>query len=149
MSVNWREFELLVARIEKQLAPKDAEIKSPDRIRDKVTGQMREVDASIRYKIGSASILITIECRNRNKEQDDTWIEQIATKRDKIGANKTIAVSAKGFTKPATISAEKYGIELRRIDEITDKIIANWVEKFKIEKVKFYDEILEWSIKLA
>lgn len=148
MSVDWKEFELLVAQIENHLAPKDAEVKSPDRIRDKVTGQMREVDASIRYKIGSASILITIECRNRSRVQGDMWIEQIASKREKIGANKTIAVSSEGFSKPATISADKYGIELRRIEEITDDEISNWFKNITIEKLKFYDEILEYKIEV-
>ena len=41
---EWREFERLVAGLEKQLAPRGAQIKSPDRIRDLVTERMREVD---------------------------------------------------------------------------------------------------------
>lgn len=61
---QWREFERLITRIEKMLAPMGAEIKSPDRIPDKVTGQLREVDASIRYTVGSAPVLITVECRD-------------------------------------------------------------------------------------
>jgi hypothetical protein len=81
--ITWREFELLVARIEKQLSPLGAIIKSPDSIIDKVSGSPREVDASIRYVVGSTPILITIECRNREKLQDDTWIEQLAKKKEK------------------------------------------------------------------
>jgi Restriction endonuclease len=142
MTPSWRKFEQLVARIEHLLAPKGAVVKSPDYIPDLVTGQKREVDASIRFQIGSVPILITIECRERAGIQDDTWIEQLATKREKIGAAKTIAVSATGFTKPATKSAQHYGIELRHIDDITDSEIAKqWVESIVIEA-----ELFEYSL---
>ncbi len=46
-----RDFEEMVARIEERLAPNGAIVNSPDYITDKVTGQPREVDASIRYKV--------------------------------------------------------------------------------------------------
>ena len=62
MTAQWREFEKLIARIEQAMAPLDAAVRSPDRIPDKVTGELREVDASIRYKVGTCPILITIEC---------------------------------------------------------------------------------------
>ena len=107
MDMSWREFEQLVARIETQLAPKGVTVRSPDKIQDKVTGQMREVDASIRYQIGSAPILITIECRERSAVQDDTWIEQLIMKRQKLGAQQTIAVSSSGFSGPAIESAQQ------------------------------------------
>jgi hypothetical protein len=38
MEKQWREFELLVARLERLLAPEGATVKSPDRIQDKITG---------------------------------------------------------------------------------------------------------------
>src|SRR5574339_176153 len=58
---DWKEVQALVARIEHLAAPKGAKVKSPDRIRDKVTGQLRDVDASIRYRVGTTEILIAIE----------------------------------------------------------------------------------------
>lgn len=119
MCNDWREFEKLVARIERALAPRGAIVKSPDRVRDLYTGSLREVDASIRYKIGTTPILITVECRKRDSVQDDTWMEQLATKKHKIGAAKTIAVSSSGFTAPATETARYLGIEVRRIRKIT------------------------------
>jgi hypothetical protein len=124
---DWREFEKLVARIERALAPKGAVVKSPDRIRDLVTGSSREVDASIRYKIGTVPILITVECRKRKDVQDDTWIEQLATKKQKIGAAKTIAVSSSGFSMPAVNSAKCYGIDLRVINQIPLEEVENWL----------------------
>ncbi len=123
---EWRAFELLIAAIEERLAPAGATVKSPDRIKDLDSGRLREVDASIRTQIGSAEVLITVECRKRSGVADVTWVEQLATKRAKLGAAKTIAVSAKGFSKAALQSATRYGIELRVIGEITSEDIDQW-----------------------
>lgn len=136
MYKEWREFEKLVARIERQLGPEGATVKSPDYILDKVTGSRREVDASIRYQVGSVPILITVECRDRSDSEDATWIEQLATKRHNIGAAKTVAVSSSGFTQPAIECAESHGIEIRLIDEITDEDILAWANKLEISVAK-------------
>lgn len=146
MSDSWRKFEQLVTQIEKQLVPRGAIVKSPDRIEDKITGKMREVDASIRYQIGSVPVLITIECRERSRVQDDTWIEQLASKKQKIGASHTIAVSSSGFTEPAIISAQHFEIELRRIDDITDSEIAAWIREIEIQRIRTFDSIKDWKI---
>lgn len=130
---EWQEFEKLVARIEKALAPQGAVVTCPDRIKDLVTGYPREVDVSIRIPDGDSTRLITVECRKRNAKPDDTWIEQLITKREKIGAWRTIAVSSKGFSRSAAITASHYGIELRRIDEITDaEILQLWAGGTKV-----------------
>ena len=142
MPIEWREFEKLVARIERALAPKGAVIKSPDRIRDIYTGSLREVDASIRYRVGTTPILITVECRKRDAIQDDTWMEQLVTKKHKIGAAKTIAVSSSGFTEPAIKTAHYYGIEIRKIEEITPNDICGWLEIESIIHI-IYRPILE------
>ncbi len=58
-SRTWRDFEELVARIEKAATPHGVVVRSPDRIRDLVTGRAREVDASIRMHVGTAEVLVT------------------------------------------------------------------------------------------
>ena len=72
---SWRAFERVVAMIEESAAQRGATVTSPDRIRDLMTGEMREVDASLRFKLGTVDILITIECRKRSRKAKDTWIE--------------------------------------------------------------------------
>lgn len=116
---EWRELELLVARIEADAGPRGIVITSPDRIRCKVTGRLREVDASIRSRIGTTDVLITVECRRRGSVQDVTWIEQLATKKRAIGADRTIAVSAAGFTDTANAISDQHGISLRKLSDIT------------------------------
>ena len=116
---EWREFERLVARIEADAGPRGIVVTSPDRIKCKITGRLREVDASIRSRIGTAEMLVTIECRRRTKIQDITWIEQLATKKKAIGADRTIAVSAAGFTESTKTLADQNGISLRKLSDIT------------------------------
>ncbi len=129
----WRDFEQLVARIEESLVPKGAVVKSPDHIRDKVTSQRRQVDATIRYQVGSTSILIAIECRKQKPVQDVTWIEQLVTKRANIGAATMIAVSATGFSESATKLAQLHGIELRTFeDRIAEEIVQKFLSGFHI-----------------
>lgn len=123
---SWREFEKLVALIERVLAPQEAVVKSPDHIEDAITNETREVDASIRYKVGSTEILIIIECRNRKHIQDTLWIEQVHSKQNALRAAKCIVVSSSGFTKPAIKKATMYGIEIRNLKKINQEVIKNW-----------------------
>lgn len=112
--------------IEETAAPRGATVKSPDRIRDLTTGEIREVDASISFCMGTVDILITIECQRRNRKANDTWIEQLATKKQKLGAAKTIAVSEKGFTRAAHLTARQHNIELRTLSEVTPQDVEDW-----------------------
>jgi len=129
---KWRQFERLVASIEETLLPEGAIVKHPDRIPDIHTGVLREVDASIQYKVGSVAVLITIECRERAKKDDVLWIEQLAEKQRSIGAVRTIAVSASGFTDPARHKAKILRIELRTIKRIKPKDIRSWVRNLTL-----------------
>jgi hypothetical protein len=116
---DWKQFEQLVARIEEDAGPLGLTVVSPDKIVCKITGRKREVDASIRNRTGTADVLITIECRKRHPKQDVTWIEQLAAKREAIGASCTIAVSSSGFTPSAEAVARRYGIQLRRLSDVS------------------------------
>jgi len=138
---EWRQFEGLVSRIEMVLKPRGARVKSPDWIIDRITGELREVDASIRYDTNGVPVLITVECRDRAKVQDVTWIEQLVTKRTDIGATHTIAVTSSQFTEPALCKARQYGIEVRKIEEISAEVFAQWVTELTVEI-----EHLPWSI---
>lgn len=145
---DWKLFEETVAQIEKVLAPKGAVVKSPDHITDLVTKQQREVDASIRYFHGTSPVLITIECRHRKKVQDDMWIEQLVTKQKKIGATKTIAVSSKGFTKPAQMTASEFGIELRTCVEVPDEQVLDMLNGMSFSAISTFRNIEKLQIQV-
>lgn len=123
----WREFELLVARVEQALAGDGVKVVSPDRIRSLITGRLREVDASLRTRVGSSDVLVTVECRKRSAKQDVTWIEQLGCKKPSIGAARTIAVASSAFSKDAIEVAKHYGIDLRILSEIDDRELQSWL----------------------
>jgi hypothetical protein len=127
-----RIFEELIARIETTLAGPGVTVTPGEWLIDKVTGSRRQVDATIRLIGGSSAILIVIECRKRSKFDDATWIEQLGSRQRDIGADKTIAVSSKGFTEPAKTKAAFYGIELRQIVDFTAEELENWKGKYQI-----------------
>lgn len=131
---DWRQFEQLVARIEADASPLGMTVTSPDRIRCKTTGRLREVDASVRTQIGTSSILVTIECRKRSAKQDVTWIEQLATKKHAIGAARTIAVCSSGFSAEAEATARHHGIDLRQLSEVS---VAKLNELIRLDFVLF------------
>lgn len=124
---TWRSFEKLAGRIEHVLAGESVTVASPDHIPCLTTGKPREVDVSIRTRVGSAEILVTVECRDRVAVQDVTWIEQLVTKKKNIGAAKTIAVASSGFSAEATHIARENAIDLRVLDDITDEDIKSWI----------------------
>jgi hypothetical protein len=115
---EWQEFEQLVARIEKDLCPKGAIVTVDEKIPDAVYGILRQVDVTIRYRVGSSNILIAIECRKRNTPQDISWIEQANTKKQSIKASEMILVSSNGFTEHAKQKADQLNISLRKISKI-------------------------------
>ncbi len=127
----WKAFEKAVARIEQEIAQPGLVVTSPDFIPDLISGTKREVDASIRLEVGSAKILIVIECRNRSNKQDVLWIEQLIQKRTSIGASEIIAVSANGFTKEAINKAKQNNIKLRLLSNLQGSDI---IEKYTWER---------------
>ncbi len=128
-----KDLERLVARLERLLAPTDAVSTSPDYLPDKITDGKREVDVSIKSRIGSSPILMTLECRERARAEDVTWIEQLAAKRNSVGVDKAVAVSSFSFSEPAITKATFHGIEIRRLEDIThvDTLVVHQLETTK------------------
>lgn len=77
--------------------------------------QVGEVDVVLRGKLGSANMVVGIECRDRKNPQDRTWIRNLIGKREdlaKFGFNHWVAVSSSGFTSTAEELAKEANIEI-------------------------------------
>jgi restriction endonuclease len=122
-----RALEQLVAELERVLGPTDVVIRSPEYIVGRHTGKRREVDVSLRTKVGSADLFVMIECRDRQGKQDVTWIEQVAVKQEDVGANKAVAVCPDGFTQGARQLAGAKQIDLRTIASVTAPEVFSWL----------------------
>jgi hypothetical protein len=92
----------------------------------------RQVDVCIRYKTGEEPTLVTVECRKRKSKSDVEWIDELKGKKEAIKADRMIAVCFKGLSAPALKKAQKKGIEVRNIREITHEEIASWCELTRI-----------------
>src|SRR6266849_3614394 len=123
---KWQEFEELVAAIEEAAAPRAAVVTRNDHLVDIITGEMRQVDATIRFRAGSTDILILSECRERDRTEDVRWIEEMVMKLRGLAASKIILVSSTGFSQPARVKADHYGVDLRELSAINADEIHDW-----------------------
>jgi hypothetical protein len=121
-----RTLELLVARVEAALGTAGVVVKSPDRLPDRDTGRLREVDVSLTATVGSTQVVVIVECRDRARKDDVTWIEQVAEKTRSVGAARAVAVSRKGLSEEARKKASALAVEVRTLAEIDPADLLRW-----------------------
>ncbi|MEN2489339.1 hypothetical protein AAYQ05_16180 [Flavobacterium sp. B11] len=134
MSRKGREFEIEYEKYYRILDPSIYKVESPSFLIDKITGSKREVDILISFKDEeNIERKISIECRDRpTTVQDVTWIEQLATKKNDLGIDITIASTTNSFTKPAILKAQAYGIVVQESTKIDENFIK------KLTQVHYY-----------
>ena len=144
-----RSLEKLVAFLEKTLGPQGIKVKSPDYIRGCISKSLREIDISLRSHTSSSEILVIIECRDRKGTEDVTWIEQLPSKREDVGAHKVVAVSSTGFSSGAINMAKVKDIELRTLEEIDPNEILLWFGFKELTVLNYHINFKDVSIKLS
>lgn len=111
MTTDSRELEILVAKIQKELAPK-AEVLHDVRLDGRLSKTKRQIDVLVREKIGQYEIQIIIDCKDYNKPVDLKGVEEFDGLLRDVGAQKGVLVSPKGFTDAAKARAEGLQIDL-------------------------------------
>lgn len=111
---KWIRFEKLVADIQRELAP-NATVTHNDHIKGHDSGTDRQIDISVKQKIGQYDMLIAIDCKDYKVPVDIRDVEEFAGLIKDIRANKGAIVSAKGFTESAKRIGEKAGLSLYRL----------------------------------
>jgi len=104
-----KDFEELVACIN-SLLHKRYIVTANDKIRDKDTGCLRQIDISIRTSDGPTNFLGIIEARCRNRPVNTEYVEQISEKARSVRANAAYIVSTAGFSKTAIKKAKQLNI---------------------------------------
>ena len=79
---------------------------------DRITGDEREVDVLIGATVAGHAIAIGVETRDHKRVQGVDWVEQVASKHERLPINQSVCVSRSGFSKPARALASRLGIEL-------------------------------------
>lgn len=105
------ELELLVQKIQQQLAPK-AEVLHDVKMPGRHTGSNRQIDVLVREKIGQYDINIIIDCKDYKHPVDVKGVEEFAGLLDDVGAQKGVLVCPTGFTANAKKRAEGLQIDL-------------------------------------
>lgn len=122
-----RALEELVARLEAVATGGQAEVRSPEFFIGRHSQSKREIDVTVRSKVGNTPVLVMFECRDRASTNDVRWMDEIAGKRDDIGADVAVAVAAGGgFSEGAKTAAESRRIDLRTVEEITVEDVVSW-----------------------
>jgi hypothetical protein len=111
MPARSNDFQAVVYFIKRHLAP-DATVTESAQLRDRVTGQQREVDVLVTGHIAGHPLQIGIECRSRSRKDAVSWVEEMRAKHDDLPTDRLVLVSASGFSRAAAVKARHYGIEI-------------------------------------
>jgi hypothetical protein len=111
MTKAFKELELLVAKIQKQLAPR-ADVLHDVHLDGRDSGTKRQIDVLVHERIGQYEIRIIVDCKDYNKPADVNDVGAFNTLLHDVGAQKGVLVCPKGFTSAAKAMAERYQIEL-------------------------------------
>jgi len=87
-------------------------------VTDAVTGSKREVDVVVSGRVGGQVITLSIECRDRNRGPDVTWVDEMRTKHSRLPTNVLVLVSHRAFTAEALRAARVYGIRCHVLDDV-------------------------------
>lgn len=103
------EFQRLIAAIQGHLDP-GSKVAESVLLSDRITGTDREVDVVISGKVGSQPITVSVECRDRARPADVTWVEQMQAKHSRLPTNVLVLCSHGAFSPEAHRIADAYGI---------------------------------------
>lgn len=90
----------------------------------------------IRIKEGPREIRVAIECRRRKHKSDVRWVEELVGKRNNLGIDHMVAVSASPFTPEAKDCAAIYHIELMELSEFYDTDWTPWLECSQLVQIE-------------
>jgi hypothetical protein len=108
---NYRELEILVAKIQKQLAP-DAEVLHNVKLDGRLSRTRRQIDVLGRQRIGQYEMAIVLECKDSARPIDVKGVEEFSGLVKDVGAQKGVLVCPTGFTAAAKTRASNLQIEL-------------------------------------
>ena len=147
MARKGRKFELAYKHLYDMLDKDIYKITSPAFPIDKTTGKSREVDVLIEYTdLEGNPRRISIECRDRSKVQDITWIEQLVQKKEDLDLDYTIATTTTSFSEGAISKANYHGILIEQAEMPCAETIIELQQSTFVDFFFFKFELLEYSL---
>jgi Restriction endonuclease len=117
------EFEQRIHRMLELIEGSGADVTWNDRIPDPDNpSQPRQIDITIRRD----GAVTHAECRLHKQRQGVKWIEELYGRKVSLEAANIIAVSSSGFTRGAIRKAERLGVVLRDLQDLSPQEVARW-----------------------
>ena len=110
---EWQQLELLIADIQKQLAP-GARVTHNAILPGYDSETDRQIDVLVEQSIGQFSMKIVFDCKDYARPIDVKGVEAFIAMVQDVRAHQGCLVSAKGFTQSAKKRAKRAGIALYR-----------------------------------
>src|ERR1700735_3323585 len=114
VSSEGAKWKKLIVRVQLDLAP-GALVEHDVRVPGRQSRTLRQVDVSVRGKVGQFELFIAIECKDHSEPVDVEDVGAFVAKVEDIGANRGVMVAAKGYTSAAKTLADSKGIDLLRV----------------------------------
>lgn len=133
-----RQLERLTETLERVLLGNPhATIKSPNRLKDRTCGRLREHDVTVVFNNGHHEHITAIECKDRSRPIGLPQVEAFSQKCRDTGVHLGMMVSSKGFCRSALEKARHLGIECLSLDEVDS---FDWIAP---GKMKSYNRRIE------
>lgn len=110
-------FQSLTTCIVQQLAGTNAVVTPSKLVRDRRTGQLREVDIVIEAPVSGHYVVVGIECIEHGRPATVEWVDKMQGKHRDTEIDKLVLVSKSGFTATAAVSAHSLGFETFSLGE--------------------------------
>ena len=147
MPKRTNQFQSLIYNIEKSLANESTHVEESALVKDNL-GIEREIDVLITTTINQIEIKLAVECRDYNRDQTISWIDELVGKYSNISVDKIIAVSSSGFSNTAKEKAEQNNIIAISLDEANKHEWSDFIEKIVIGLYRFEVSLLDAGAQL-
>lgn len=87
---------------------------------DRITGKLREVDVCITGHVGGHEVVVSLECTDRKRKADVTWVEQMKEKHSRLPTHMLVLYFSAGFTEDACRLAWRNGVETVTLDQVEE-----------------------------
>jgi hypothetical protein len=125
MSKAGKSLEELVSSLENVLGDSgNVVVESPKRLRDKITGKLREHDVVLTINQAHHQVIVAIECRDRSRPITVNQVEGFCKKCQDTGVDHGVIVSSIGFYNTARQKSDFLGIRCLDIEEVES---FNWM----------------------
>ena len=100
-------FQSVVLALQRTLHP-NATVTESTFLRDRISGERREVDVVVEAYVGPYSLILGFECTAGARPADVGWVEEMHGKHQSLSTDKLFLVSQHGFTHRAVLKAESH-----------------------------------------